>query len=161
MSLVLVALLVGVTSVTSSSVLGQTSEETSLAAQSARGVMETLRGAEFATVVASYNDVGNDDPGGTNTAPGPDFAAPSLGAQSGDPDGLAGEVLLPLDAAGRLLENQNRPEFGLPMDLNSDGVIDGADHSLDYTILPVIVRIDWAGRTGDRSIQLSTILGDN
>ena len=33
--------------------------------------------------------------------------------------------------------------FGLPQDLNGDGVIDAADHSDDYLILPVVVRFLW------------------
>lgn len=161
MSLVSVALLAGVSSVTGSSILGQSNEESSLAVQSARGVMETMRGSHFSSLLVNYNEDGDDDPGGANTSPGSNFAAPFLDPQRGDVDGLAGEILMPLTGSGELLENQVRPEFGLPMDLNGDGIIDGSDHSSDYTVLPVIVRVDWRGRTGDRSLQVSTLLGES
>lgn len=160
MSVVLIAMLAGVTSLTGSSILGQNSQETSLATQAARGAMESLRGLEFASVLASFNDDGSDDPAGSNTAPGPHFDVNSLGAQEGDVDGLAGEILLPLTSSGQLVESQNRPEFGLPMDLNGDGSIDSSDRSTDYTLLPVIVRIRWQGRNGDRELQFATILGE-
>ena len=158
-AVVLIALLAGVSSVTGASVLSETNQETASALQVARGTMETLRGSNFRDVVRTYNQDPGDDLAGVGSAPGPNFAVVNLGAQSGDADGLPGEVRLPLTSAGQLVESQNLPEFGLPRDLNSDGVIDNADHSNDYTILPVMVRVRWRGRTGNRQISFSTMLG--
>ena len=158
-AVMLIALLAGVSSVTSASVLSQTNQETSSALQVAQGAMETLRGSSFNDLLRTYNEDDADDPAGTGSAPGPHFAVPLLQAQAGDLDGLAGEILLPLTSTGQLIERQNRPEFGLPRDLNGDGVIDNVDHASDYTLLPVTVRVRWRGRTGNRQLRFSTMLG--
>ena len=36
--------------------------------------------------------------------------------------------------------------------------IDGADHSTDYAILPVTVRLEWRGSAGDSALDLHTVL---
>ena len=38
--------------------------------------------------------------------------------------------------------------FGLPVDLNTDTVIDGEARNHDYEMLPVIVRMRWRGPKG-------------
>ncbi len=43
-------------------------------------------------------------------------------------------------------------------DLNADGVIDTEDHSHDYVILPVTVRIEWKGARGARHVELNSLL---
>jgi Tfp pilus assembly protein PilV len=67
-----------------------------------------------------------------------------------------------LDAAGNetLREDIVAPEYGLPCDLNGDGVIDGLNHAADYKILPLVIRLDWpiAGG-GTRTVTFAAVLG--
>jgi prepilin-type N-terminal cleavage/methylation domain-containing protein len=42
-----------------------------------------------------------------------------------------------------LRENVNAPKYGLPGDLNADGVIDGNSRNGDYRALPVVVHLRW------------------
>lgn len=59
-----------------------------------------------------------------------------------------------------LREDCDLPEIGLPRDLNGDSVVDSLDHSHDYAILPVMIRIEWSmGRSAQR-IEISTQLAD-
>ncbi len=159
MSVLVIAMLAGVTTLTSTSVLSQASDETSQAVFATQGAMEALKAAEFESVIQRFNDDPSDDPAGPGTAPGAHFAVAGLSPQEGDPEGMVGRIMLPLDSAGRLIENQDLPEFGLPRDLNGDGSIDGSDHRTDCILLPVLVRIEWTGRSGARSIEFGTILG--
>jgi Tfp pilus assembly protein PilV len=67
-----------------------------------------------------------------------------------------------LDAAGNetLREDVVAPEYGLPCDLNGDGVIDSKNHAADYKILPLVIRLDWpiAGG-GTRTVSFAAVLG--
>jgi len=42
-----------------------------------------------------------------------------------------------------LRENTSAPKYGLPRDLNGDGVIDGSSRNADYAVLPVVVHLRW------------------
>jgi len=60
-------------------------------------------------------------------------------------------VQVPQGTAGgmaALRENLAAPKYGLPADLNGDGVIDGNSRNADYLALPVVVHLRWthAGR---------------
>jgi len=57
-----------------------------------------------------------------------------------------------------LRENLELPDLGMPRDLTGDFVVDANDHSLDYTILPVAVRLVWDGENGQRQLVLYTLL---
>jgi hypothetical protein len=50
-----------------------------------------------------------------------------------------------IDAGGvlALRENVNAPRYGLPYDLNGDGVIDGNSRNADYLGLPIVVQLRW------------------
>jgi prepilin-type N-terminal cleavage/methylation domain-containing protein len=52
-----------------------------------------------------------------------------------------------VDNAGvwELRENLNAPRYGLPWDLNGDGLTDATPRNDDYRQLPVVVRIRWGG----------------
>lgn len=67
-----------------------------------------------------------------------------------------------LDAAGNetLREDIVAPEYGLPCDLNGDGVIDSKNHAADYKILPLVIRLGWpeAGG-GKRTVTFSAVIG--
>jgi type II secretory pathway pseudopilin PulG len=135
------------------------SRETALALSAAHAAVERMRGDPFEDIFARYNTDKGDDPGGFGKAPGPTFAVDGLAARDDDADGMPGEIVLP--AAGpELYEDEDLELFGLPRDLNMDALVDAADHSGDYRVLPVLVRVSWQGRTGPRAIRLVTTIAD-
>ena len=146
--------------------LDRMNRERALALQSARRVIEQAQGVEFSEVFAAYNSVAGDDPAAmvaAGTVPGASFTCAGLTVQNNDPDGMAGEIILTVIQNGGVLEL--REDFvdvglGMPMDLNMDGVIDALDHSGDYLILPLRVRLSWTGAAGPRSADLVTILSE-
>ncbi len=145
----------------SSMLASDTEREVRLATETARGIMESLAGAEFEQVFQLYNADPQDDPGGVGTAPGPSFDVVGLDPLSGDEDGQAGEVLLPIveDVGGyQVREDLDLPELGLPRDLSGDGIVDDQDHSADYVILPVRIRVEWEGSGGPAQAEFHTVL---
>ena len=160
----LMVALAGLTGViTSSKYANQTSFEASLGKEAARRTLETITATEFSDVFATFNGDAADDPGGAGTAPGNLVAVPELQVLPGDPDGFVGEVILPAvpGAAGlELREDVVLPALGMPRDLNGDGAIDSLDHSGDYRILPVMVRIVWRSKSGPGRVELKTQLAD-
>jgi hypothetical protein len=135
--------------------------EIALARQAARRVVEEMRGTQFTDVFRSYNADTGDDAGISGGARGPSFDVFGLTPQAGDLDGRCGHVMFPTRLAGideHLVEGVNEPSLGMPLDLNRDGVIDMADHSGDYVLLPVRVRVEWRGLVGPQSYDLETIL---
>ncbi len=160
-----VVLAVGVASVSGAMVsaiaLNNVNRETSIAQQAARMMIETVRATNFDQAFATYNLSAFDDPLGPNTAAGPNFAVAGLSPQIGDADNMAGQVVFPTIVAGAvdlLREDVVDADLGMPRDLNSDGVIDAADHSGDYQILPVRVRVAWRGFSGNRALELESVL---
>jgi hypothetical protein len=162
-----VVLVVGVASISSAMVsaiaLNNVNRETSLAQQAARLMMESVRSTEFDDLFATYNAQGSDDPTGAGSAPGPNFAVAGLSAQPGDADGMAGAVVFPTVSVGandQLREDVVDANLGMPRDLNSDGVVDAANHAGDYTVLPVRVLVSWRGFSGPRTLALESILAE-
>ena len=90
------------------------------------------------------------------------FDVDGLEPQDGDADGRVGQILFPVEPLlpGILREDLNQAELGTPRDLNNDGAIDALDHALDYVVLPVLVRVDWAGPAGDSRVEFRTIISD-
>ena len=125
--------------------LNRTNHETTLASEAIRSRMETIAASTPDTVIAAY---------GSGTAPGPTFTLATLGANSA---GQRGTVEMPL-SGGILRENVTNSALGMPKDLNGDGVIDSLDHTADWKILPVLVRLRWNGVNGDREMRLATVL---
>ena len=127
-----------------------------LATQAAREIIEELQAANFATLQLTYGVA----PGGG--VPGNAFAVPGLDPDPGDPDGMVGEIIMPVvpGAGGgvEVRENLQMPLLGLPRDLNGDHVMDGFDHSLDKRILPVLVRLRWRGATGISRMEFKTLV---
>jgi hypothetical protein len=162
----IVVLLVGVLSYVQSLVsierMQMRTLEAGRATQAARAVLEALQAEAFPEAFRSYNGEPADDPGGAGTAPGSAFDVEGLTAQRGDPDGRCGEVVFPtLDGApGVLREDVAFAQLGMPRDLNGDLGIDAADHSMNYRILPVLVRVRWQGPAGPTEILLRTIVGN-
>ena len=126
-----------------------------LATQAAREVIEQIQAANFATLQTTYGV----PPGGA--VPGNGFNVPGLDPDPSDPDGMVGEILLPLvvaNGAVQVRENLQRPEIGMPRDLNGDGAVDGLDHSVDKRVLPVLVRLRWRGATGISRMEFRTLV---
>lgn len=136
-------------------------QERSLAIEATGNLVEELHAVPFGEAFALYNGVGYDDPEGNATAPGNTFQVEGL-----EPivaaDGTVlpvGQVLMP-SSTGVLREDMTLEELGMPRDLDGDLVIDDVDHSRDYMVLPVIVRVSWESRVGPRSFQMQTMLAE-
>ncbi len=160
-SFVLVVAIVGlVSAITSSAMLGESSTETTIANQGAQQALERILGSSFSDAFTLFNLDPNDDPGGVGTAPGANFVVAGLDVQAGDADGMVGIVEFPVTGGppGVLREDLADPGFGMPRDLSGDGVVDAANHAADYIQLPVRVRVEWTGLSGERAIELETIL---
>ena len=151
--------------------------ENGIAVEGGRQALEAMRDQDFEQLFALYNEDADDDPGGAGTAPGPSFDVAGLIAVGGGTTGQ-GVVRLPAiqvevaveeegaqeiggpvatELVWQLREDVVDDELGMPRDLNGDNVIDDADHSLDYIILPVCVSVSWDGRGGERSTELHTM----
>lgn len=147
----------------SAAALNRVNNETSLAEAAVRRTMERVRGVPFDSAFARFNTDPSDDPAGAGTAPGANFAVTGLEAQPGDADGFVGQITFPtITVAGDL---QLREDFadaglGMPRDLNGDGHQDSADHSADYRLLPVRVRVAWRGVSGVRSLTVESMLSE-
>lgn len=147
--------------------LDRVNRETAAATQEARRVLEQITDVDLDQAWAVYNKDPNDDPVGVVAAgnlTGSTFKIQGLAYQKNDPDAQAGEVMLPAAQNGvgvwELREDFVDAALGMPMDLNGDGAIDNLDHSGDYILLPVRVRVQWNGVTGDRTLDLVTILSN-
>ena len=133
--------------------------ETATAAEAARRMLEILRSEPFAQLFRRYNADPADDPDGAGTAPGRGFAVETLTLVEGDADGLAGEILFPSQGP-ELREDTAAGALGMPRDLSGDAEIDGEDHSGDYVILPVQIRVRWRGLAGERTFDIYSQLVD-
>lgn len=131
----------------------RTKREFAIAAEGARNAMELMRSQPCSTLFATYNSVPGDDPGGVGSAPGQNFVVPGLEPRAGDADGCVGKILFP-SVGGALRENVVDVNLGMPRDLDGDVTIDGMSHNADYILLPVHVRIEWKGVSGDVSFDL-------
>lgn len=145
-----------VTTLVASSALNDANRETVLAAQAAESMLERLKGDTFSEVFVRFNGTKDDDPAG-GASPGSSFAVNGLSARAEDADGLVGRLEFPGDGM-ELREDVEDAELGLPRDLNRDGELDGSDHGGDYRILPVRVVLEWRGISGNRSLELVSVL---
>jgi hypothetical protein len=159
LSISLVAMAMFSSALISTSRMGADKRLTALAANACRDKLEDMRAAPHAERFARFNASRLDDPDGPGTAPGDKFAVPGLDPQPGDPDGFVGEVVMPV-IEGRLREDFVDQRLGLPRDLNGDSLTDKEDHSGDYVILPVVVRVEWKGIGGSRKIEMYSMLAD-
>ena len=142
--------------------LDRVNRESALATQGARRIMERVQEVDYMTAWAMFNQDPNDDPPG---ALGPNFAVLNLTAQENDPDGFAGEIFFPAAFNGATAAWEIREDFvdaalGMPADLNGDGdAFDSFVFGDDFDMLPVRIRVQWRGASGDRTLDLVTILG--
>ena len=134
--------------------------ENALAIDASTSMIEELRSLPVDEIFALYNDDPSDDPAGPGTAPGARFVVEGLTPLEGAVGGTHGFLRFPVQllAPGVLREDLNDRDLGLPRDLDGDGVVDAADHSNDYTILPLEVTITWRGRSGRRDMSQFVLL---
>ena len=132
-------------------------EERSIAVDAAMNQLELMRSIPFEQVFATYNRAPEDDPAGHGTAPGSTFAVEGLDGTDSSLNGHAGMVILPGDGPV-LREDVVIPELTMPRDLNGDIRVDNQDHSDDFILLPVTVRVRWSGHAGVRQFQMSTLM---
>lgn len=163
LSVLTIALLAFSQAILMSLTAGQVQREQGVARDAARQMIERMQAETFSEVFARYNATAVDDPGGGNLFTAA-FAVTGLQAQAADADGMVGEILFPTapGAGGGLMlrEDLDDDRFGTPRDLNADGVVDALDHSGDYRLLPVSVRLQWRGRAGNASLEFRTYLAD-
>ncbi len=182
LSIMLVAASIFCRMVASTSKLREVNRENAIAADAARVLLEQMRSVAFSEVFALYNDDASDDPSGAGTAPGNGFSVADLRPLPASPNGLVGEVILPIqlveveeEAGAVKLGGESGPvvvqelwlredtvdaELGMPRDLNGDNVVDELDHANDYIILPVCIVVRWQGVFGARSMRVVTMLTD-
>jgi len=89
----------------------------------------------------------------------PDFGVPAvLGTVT-----FLVQVPVKTDAGvAALREDEVAPRYGLPHDLNGDGVIDGNARDADYRALPIVVRLRWqrVGKPASEVILATWLRGD-
>ena len=158
-TVLLVAGLGAMGSISTFGVLASANSESTLARGAAQAVLEQLSAQEFSEVFRRYNADPTDDPA-WGSSPGSAFDVPGLTAREDDPDGRVGEILFAVTAInpGELREDYVDPGLGFPRDLNGDRLQDGLNHAGDYLLLPVRVRVRWRGRAGNRQVEVQTTL---
>ena len=144
--------------------LSRSNDELELARARAFAMAEEIQASNFDDIFALFNEDPDDDPGGIGTAPGAGFEIEGLVATGDDADGMVGRVIFPTednDVAGlELREDVIDPALGMPRDLNGDGAVDGLNHEDDYVILPITVRIEWRGVSGNSQTEVNLLLID-
>ena len=140
--------------------LDEQTAQRSVALRAAEQQLERLRSEPFGELFERYNADPTDDPVGLLPSPGEHFAVAGLDVQPGDLDGFVGRILMPEDPAtpGTLREDLVNQDLGTPIDLDLDGIIDAADHTLDHVLLPVRVEVRWAGPAGLQSVTLDSTI---
>ncbi len=146
--------------ITTSITLVTLNREISVAMEAGRRFAEQMPASvPFENIFAAYNYDPSDDPVGC-TCPGSVFSVQGLELGGGQGGLAVGEVFFPADPLDptSLREDSADPELGLPRDLDGDGQVDGVDHSGDYRLLPVSIRMSWIGVTGPRVVEYRTLL---
>jgi hypothetical protein len=162
---VLVIAIVGIVgSMLSAMALNRVNRETAIAQQAVRRTMEQIGGVPFDDAFALYNTDLGDDAGLGLLARGPNFVVDGLQAQDGDLDGFCGRIEFPVfdDGAGlvELREDVADGGLGMPQDLDGSGAVTALDVSGTYDLLPVRVLVEWRGVSGNRSIELESMLSE-
>lgn len=163
LSILTIALLAFAQAILLSMRAGQAQREQGIARDAARQIIERMQAETFSEVFARFNATADDDPlGGTVFVGG--FPVNGLQARANDADGFVGEISFPsapgMGGGLELRENVDDARFGTPRDLNADGVVDALDHSGDYRLLPVAVRLEWRGSAGNANLEFRTYLAD-
>jgi hypothetical protein len=141
-----------------STALNSTNRESVVAMQAAQSALEALKGTAFDEIYARHDGNQANDPA-DGLSPGQYFTVSALDLQVGDLDGFAGSIEFP-GGDKELREDADDLELGMPRDLNGDGGVDALDHSADYRILPVRLVVEWRGKTGERRLELVSVLSE-
>jgi type II secretory pathway pseudopilin PulG len=149
LTIITVSLAMFAQTMASSRKLDPVASETAAAASAARTVLEEMKNRDFDQLFALYNADPTDDPDGAGTGPGATFAVPELTPLV--PGARAGSISFP-NTGGRLHEDVVDAPLGMPRDLNADDTVDNANHSDDYVLLPIRVRVDWIAK-GTKGMQ--------
>jgi len=151
LAILVVGVLGALSAVSSSAVVGESTPELTRAQLGAQAMLERLRTENFSALFAQHNEKSGQS----------GFAVVGLAPQDGDADGMVGEILFPTPPGEPdvLREDSVLPDFGLPLDLDGDGVLENDDVSGTYVQLPVRVRVAWSGRSGDHEVSYETVLG--
>ena len=159
MTVLVVAIVGTMGSLSTSLELTQSNRETIIATQALRRQAERMSGTALASVYRTFNDTTADDL--TPSAPGAHFDIPELTVQLGDADGSVGHITFPTANATQatLFENYSNADWGFPRDLSGDGTVSTTDVAGSYILLPVRLRAEWRGSAGDRVIEVETIMG--
>ena len=162
--LVLVIAIVGIVgSMLSAMALNRVNRETAIAQQAVRRTMEQVAGVPFREAFALSNTDPGDDAGLSLLARGPNFVVDGLQAQEGDLDGFCGRIEFPVldngPGAVELREDAVDAGLGMPGDIDGDGTPNElGNFELDYRLLPVRVLVEWRGVSGNRSIELESMM---
>ena len=140
-ALLSIALLAHASTVLSDHRLNESVESRSVALESARHFVERMRADDdWEGLYGRLRYLSMVGAGCDPRVYYPDFSPPST----------LGEVRVRVEVpsglvagAPALREDVESLAFGLPFDLNGDGVVDAASHDVDYRALPVIVRWRW------------------
>lgn len=144
MSVVVVALLGTTSALYFSDANREATREKVLAQNAARKVIEQMRDANFSTLLASY----------TTGSPGSTFTVERLNAISGVP---VGQIAFPMQGSN-LRESVIDADWGMPRDLNGDGLIDNNPHNADYKLLPVRITVRWRSVRGQGQIVVNALI---
>lgn len=123
--------------------------EQAVALNAARKVMEEIRNSgALSGVFAAYR--------------GRVFSQSDLETWGLRLQGGRASVLFPVEAATptELHETTNMAAWGAAagMDLNGDGAIAAGDRSADYTLLPVLIRVEWRQGPQDAKLDFPAVL---
>jgi len=134
----------------------RTSQEALKVTNVASSILEEMAGVEFSELYARYNGTAADDPA-DGKSPGATF--PVDGLTDGRAAATCVLVFPEVGGPGQLREDSELKALGLPRDLNGDGAIDSGDHSADYILLPVLVRVEWTGVSRSR-VEIKAIFSE-
>jgi hypothetical protein len=139
--------------------LSRSSEESALADEATRALAARMQTSPFSQLFGLY-----DESPGPGAAPGAAFDVRGLTPQADDTDGRVGRIVFPtvelVPGVQALHEDVLDMRLGMEAgrDLNGDTLVDAADHSNDYVILPARLIVEWTGAGGDRSYELDLLL---
>jgi hypothetical protein len=145
--------------------LSRSSAESTQADEATRALAARMQTVNFRDLFGQYDANPANDLLGNGMAPGMHFDVRGLTPRTDDADGRVGRIVFPVvDVGGgaqSLRENVEDARLGMigaGRDLNGDAVVDGVDHSGDYTILPARLIVEWTGAGGTRSYELDLLL---
>jgi hypothetical protein len=142
MGIIAIAVLGLLTALSGGLALGEATREHTLALTATRQKIEELRAVDFDSLLTSFHAA---------TVVGPTFDVTGLKPVAGEHH--VGRVRF-------LTEAETQAEYSLTnVDIDLDGTLNEAEAAnSDFKYFPVKVIVRWHGNTGDRKVELSTII---